>query len=80
MYPIPMRMWTLLRLALYALPLAVFADSIVSNGIRVDIHALSVALECTMGVDSDGIYGVGVLDQLSPTPNVLLISFPTQLP
>lgn len=62
------------------LPGAVFGDPVVSNGIRVGIDALSVALECTMGVDSGGIYGVGVPDQSSPTPNVLLISFPTQLP
>ncbi len=62
------------------LPPAVFGDPIASNGIRAGIDALSVALECTMGVDSDGLYGVGVPGQSSPTPNLLLVSFPIQLP
>ncbi len=59
----------------WMLPPAVFADPIVSNGIRADIGGLSVAFECTMGVDGGGIYGVGVPEQSSPTPNLLLISF-----
>lgn len=62
------------------LPPAVFDDPIGPNGIRANIGGLSVALECTMGVDSDGIYGVGVPNESSPTPNALLISFPIQSP
>lgn len=59
---------------------AVFDDPIASNGVRASIDGLSVALECTMGVDSDGIFGVGVPDQSSPSPNLSLISFPIRLP
>jgi hypothetical protein len=59
----------------WALPPVLFEDPIVSNGIRADIGGLSVGFECTMGVDSDGIFGVGVPDESSPTPNLLLISF-----
>jgi hypothetical protein len=62
------------------LPPAVFSDPIGSNGIRAGVGGLSVALECTMGVDSDGIYGVGIPAQSSPTPNALLIAFPVQTP
>jgi hypothetical protein len=62
------------------LPPAVFEDPIGPNGIRVNIGGLSVALECTMGVDSGGPYGVGVPGESSPTPNALLISFPIQSP
>lgn len=62
----------------WALPPAVFDAPIASNGIRTSIDGLSVALECTMGVDSGGIYGVGAPERSSATPNLLLISFPIQ--
>lgn len=64
----------------WELPAAVFEEPIVSNGIRVSVEGLSVALECTMGVDSGGIYGVGPPGQSSPTPSPLLIGFPIQSP
>lgn len=60
----------------WALPEAVFEDPTGPNGMRASVEGLSVALECTMGVDSDGLYGVGVPDESSPMPNQLLISFP----
>ena len=59
----------------YALPPAVFTDPSAPNGLRV-VALLSVALQCTMAVDSNGPYGVGVPDQSSPTPDDLLISVP----
>ncbi|MGD8318387.1 MAG: hypothetical protein PVH76_11590, partial [Myxococcales bacterium] len=62
------------------LPPAVFADPLGPNGIRVSIQGLSVAIECVMGVDSNGTDGVGVPDRSSPTPDQLLISFPIQAP
>jgi hypothetical protein len=62
----------------WELPLAVFEEPIASNGIRMSVEGLSVALECTMGVDSDGMFGVGVAGQSSPTPDLLLIRFPIQ--
>lgn len=64
----------------WELPVAVFEEPIVSNGIRISVEGLSVALECTMGVDSDGIFGVGVPGESSPTPDLLLIGFPIQAP
>jgi hypothetical protein len=62
------------------LPPALFSDPIGPNGVRASFNGLSFASECTMGVDSGGIYGVGVPGQSSPTPNALLISFPVQSP
>jgi hypothetical protein len=59
----------------WVLPAAVFGDPIGPNGIQVSIDGLSVALECTMGVDSGGIYGVGVPGRSSPMPNSQLIGF-----
>jgi len=62
----------------WALPGAVFTDPTGPNGIRVNASGLSVALECTMGVDAGGPDGVGVPDESSPTPDSLLISFDIQ--
>ena len=62
------------------LPPAVFGGPVGPNGVRVSIDGLSVALECTMAVDSGGVSGVGVPDQSSRTPDVLLTSFPIQSP
>jgi hypothetical protein len=65
----------------YALPPAVFADPSGPNGMRVSAGGLSIAIECTMAVDSaDPTYGVGVTGQSSPTPDALLVSFPIQVP
>jgi hypothetical protein len=64
----------------WILPAAVFGEPIGPNGIQVSIDGLSVALECTMGVDSGGPYGVGVPGRSSPTPDSLLIGFSIQAP
>lgn len=64
----------------WSLPPAVFADPLGPNGIRLSIQGLSVALECTMGVDSNGVDGVGVPGQSSLTPDARLISFSIQAP
>jgi hypothetical protein len=59
----------------WTLPAAVFTNPTGPNGIRVNASGLSVALECTMGVDSGGPNGVSVPDGASPTPDSLLIPF-----
>ena len=61
----------------YDLPAALFADPVEPNGIRVQA-GLSVALQCTMAVDSNGPDGVGVPDQASPTPDSALLMIPIQ--
>jgi hypothetical protein len=61
----------------YDLPPAVFADPAPPNGVRV-VALLSVALQCTMAVDSNGPDGVGVPDGASPTPDSLLLSIPIE--
>ena len=62
------------------LPPAVFEAPVVSNGLRISVEGLSVALECTMGVDSGGPDGVGVPGRSSPTPDAALLTFPIQQP
>ena len=63
----------------YILPGAVFTDPPTPNEINVNAGGLSVALRCTMAVDSgDPTDGVGVPDLASPTPDELLISFDIQ--
>ena len=63
----------------YILPGAVFTDPPTPNEIKVNAGGLSVALRCTMAVDSgDPTDGVGVPDLASPTPDELLISFDIQ--
>jgi len=65
----------------WLLPPAVLNDPIGPNGLRVSIADFRVALECTMGVDSQAPppLGVGSRDPLSsPTPDELLIAFPIQ--
>jgi hypothetical protein len=65
----------------WLLPQAVFNEPVGPNGLRVSIADLGVALECTMGVDSQGPYGVDSRDPLSsPTPDSELIPFPIQPP
>ena len=61
----------------WTLPAAVFTNPTGPNGIRVNASGLSVALECTMGVDAGGPDGPNppVPDQASPTPDSLLIDF-----
>jgi hypothetical protein len=61
----------------YDLPPAVFTDPTPPNGVRV-VALLSVALQCTMAVDSNGPNGVGVPDASSPTPDELLLSIPIE--
>jgi len=60
----------------YILPAAVFTQPQTPNEIKVNASGLSVALRCTMAVDSGGPNGVGVPDAASPTPDSLLIDFP----
>ena len=64
----------------YALPAAVFTAPEALNEIKVNASGLSVALICTMAVDSGGPDGTNppVPDQSSPTPTADLISFPIQ--
>jgi hypothetical protein len=65
----------------WTLPAAIFTAPTGPNGLRVNAGGLSVALECTMGVDSnDPVYGVGVAGKSSPAPDALLVSFPIQVP
>ena len=65
----------------WILPAAVYVAPTGPNGLRVGAASLSVALECTMGVDSQGPDGVGSFDFLSsPTPNSALLSFPIMQP
>ena len=62
----------------YDLPGAVFTAAQTPNEIKVNAGGLSVALRCTMAVDSGGPDGVGVPDQASPTPSANLASFDIQ--
>ncbi len=64
----------------YLLPPAVFTGPTQLNEIKVNASGLSVALVCTMAVDSGGPDGVGVPDQASPTPTSLLSTFNIQVP
>ena len=64
----------------YNLPAAVLTAPQQLNEIKVNASGLSVALVCTMAVDSAGPYGVGVPDQASPTPSSLLNTFNIQVP
>ncbi|MBW1756056.1 MAG: hypothetical protein JRD92_04485 [Deltaproteobacteria bacterium] len=63
----------------WILPPAVFEVPTGPNGFRIRIDDLSVATECTMGVNSRGTNGVGSRDLgSSPTPDSKLIWFPIQ--
>ena len=64
----------------YALPAAVFTAPPSLNEIKVNASGLSVALVCTMAVDSGGPDGVGVPDLSSVTPTGLLNTFSIQVP
>ncbi|MGB5696610.1 MAG: hypothetical protein WBM46_13210, partial [Polyangiales bacterium] len=57
------------------LPAATFADPPAPVGVRVSAGGLFVALQCAGGVDSGGPDGVGVPDDVSPTPNANKITF-----
>ena len=61
----------------WILPPAFHDDPVGPIGGRFIVGGIRLHLECTMGVDSKGEYGVDSLDFLSsPTPDSLLISFP----
>jgi hypothetical protein len=62
----------------YNLPAAIFTAAPTPNEIKVNASGLSVALRCTMAVDSGGPDGVGVPDAASPTPSSLLPTFDIQ--
>lgn len=64
----------------YNLVLGAFTDPPTPNEIKVNAGGLSVALRCTMAVDSGGPDGVGVPDQSSPTPTANLSTFNIQVP
>jgi len=65
----------------WVLPEAVFERPVGPVGLRVTVGTEVVALECAMGVDSQGSLGVNSEDMLSsPTPDSALISFPIQSP
>jgi hypothetical protein len=60
----------------WSLPAAIFANPTGPNGSRTNFSGLSIAYECTMGVDSQGPDGVSSADPLSsPTPDYLLTAF-----
>ena len=63
----------------YNLPAAVFNAPPTPNEIKVNASGLSVALRCTMAVDSGGPDGVGVPDQASTTPSSLLPTYNIQI-
>lgn len=63
----------------WILPPSVYEEPTGPNGFRVTVRGHPVAVECTMGVDSQGPRGVDSLHPLSsPTPDSELISFPIQ--
>ena len=63
----------------WILPEAVFENPVGLIGIRVGVGPVLVALQCAMGVDSQGPLGVNSQDPLSsPTPDSELIAFPIQ--
>jgi len=63
----------------WILPEADYYAATGPNGFRITVAGFPVALECTMGVDSQGPHGVDSFDPLSsPTPNSELITFPIQ--
>ena len=73
---------TVLPNGTYQLPAAVFTGPTQLNEIKVNASGLSVALVCTMAVDSGGPNGTTppVPDQASPTPTSLLSTFNIQVP
>jgi hypothetical protein len=65
----------------WILPPASYEEQTGPNGLRVRVTArgLTVALECTMGVNCAGPLGSGCIDELSsPTPDSALIALPIQ--
>ncbi len=66
----------------WALPAAVFANPTGPNGMRLNAGGLSIAMECTMGVDAGGPDGPvpPVAGEASPTPDANLIPFDIQVP
>jgi len=64
------------------LPPAVFTNPTGPNGIKGNTVGVSIALECTMAVDSNGPHGPvpPVPDQSSPTPTSELLQFNIQIP
>jgi hypothetical protein len=66
----------------WSLPPAIFTAPSGPNGIKINSDGLSVALNCTMAVPSDGPLGTNppVPDQSSPTPDSELINFLIQAP
>jgi hypothetical protein len=66
----------------WALPAAVFANPAGPNGMRLNAGGLSIAMECTMGVDAGGPDGPvpPVAGEASPTPDANLIPFDIQVP
>ena len=64
------------------LPPAVFTSPTGPNGVKINSQGLSVSLECTMAVDSNGPHGPvpPVPNQSSPTPNSELLQFNINIP
>jgi hypothetical protein len=64
------------------LPPAVFTNPTGPTGVKINDTGLSIALECTMAVDSNGPYGPvpPVPDKSSPTPTSQLLQFNIQVP
>lgn len=63
----------------WILPPAVYEEPTGPVGVRVVVEGFPVAIECTMGVSSQGELGVGSLKPLSsPTPDSELIAIPIE--
>jgi len=63
----------------WTMPIPSFEDPLGPNGVRVILGVAPVALECVMGEDSRGDFGIDSCDPLSsPTENSRLIRFPIQ--
>jgi len=63
----------------WILPMPAYSDPTGPISLRVLAGVFPVALECTMGVDCKGPYGVGCVDSLSsPTPKEALIAHPSE--
>jgi hypothetical protein len=65
----------------WIIPAPDFADPVGPNGTRAIAGGIPIAIECVMGENSRGPFGIDSCDPLvSPTPDSRLISFPIQEP
>ena len=65
----------------WAMPIPMFDDPVGPNGVRLILGNIPSAVECVMGEDSRGDFGIDSCDPLSSrTPDSRLIRFPIQAP